>query len=85
MTDSRHRRPSRRAPIDPAKLKAARKAAGLSQTELADRLGVVHSAISQVETGKHSFSPETYAKLVTVLGEAGVWRDLLTDQTPETP
>jgi transcriptional regulator with XRE-family HTH domain len=81
MTTPSHRRPRRRAPVDPAKLKAAREAAGFSQSELARRVGVSHAAINMVEQGKSGMRPEVFQKVVTELGCQ--WVDLLADQDPK--
>ena len=81
MTTPSHRRPRRRAPVDPAKLKAAREAAGLSQSELARRVGISHAAINMVERGKSGMKPDTFQEVVKVLGCE--WVDLLADQDPK--
>ena len=76
-----HRRPGRRAPVDPAKLKAARLAAGMSQSALARQVGVSHAAINMVEAGKSGMKPEVFQKVVAALGCQ--WVDLLADQDPK--
>jgi transcriptional regulator with XRE-family HTH domain len=49
-------------------VRAQRIAAGLSQTELARRIGVSPSALSQVERGRHGLSGETLTRLWAILG-----------------
>jgi transcriptional regulator with XRE-family HTH domain len=51
-----------------AQVRAERIAAGLSQTELARRIGVTPSALSQVERGRHGLSGETLTRLWATLG-----------------
>ena len=50
----------------------ARKAAGWTQTELADRAGVRQETISRIETCKHSPGLRTMAKIDRALKRAGV-------------
>ena len=59
--------PSTRAQIG-QQVRAQRIAAGLSQAELARRIGVSPSALSQVERGRHGLSGETLTRLWTALG-----------------
>ena len=40
---------------------------GLSQRELAERMGTSHSAISRIESGQHQTSVETLKRLATAL------------------
>lgn len=40
---------------------------GLTQTQLAEKVGTSHSAISRIESGQHSASPETLRKLSAAL------------------
>lgn len=40
---------------------------GLSQRELADRMGTSHSAISRIESGQHSTSVRTLGRLADAL------------------
>jgi transcriptional regulator with XRE-family HTH domain len=49
-------------------IRAERIAAGLSQAELARRIGVSPSALSQVERGRHGLSGETLTRLWATLG-----------------
>jgi transcriptional regulator with XRE-family HTH domain len=49
-------------------VRAERIAAGLSQTELARRIGVTPSALSQVERSRHGLSGETLTRLWATLG-----------------
>ena len=49
-------------------VRAERIAAGLSQAELARRIGVSPSALSQVERGRHGLSGETLTRLWATLG-----------------
>jgi transcriptional regulator with XRE-family HTH domain len=49
-------------------VRAERLAAGLSQVELARRIGVTPSALSQVERGRHGLSGETLTRLWATLG-----------------
>jgi transcriptional regulator with XRE-family HTH domain len=59
--------PGTRAQIG-QQVRAQRIAAGLSQAELARRIGVSPSALSQVERGRHGLSGETLTRLWTALG-----------------
>jgi ribosome-binding protein aMBF1 (putative translation factor) len=45
-----------------------RAALGLSQQELAERVGTSHSAISRIESGRHKTSVETLQRLAEALG-----------------
>jgi transcriptional regulator with XRE-family HTH domain len=51
-------------------VRAQRIAAGVSQAELARRIGVSPSALSQVERGRHGLSGETLTRLWATLGVA---------------
>lgn len=51
-----------------ANLKAQRKAKGISQAELARRLGITPSALSQAESGHRGLSEETLRSAYAVLG-----------------
>jgi transcriptional regulator with XRE-family HTH domain len=59
--------PGARAQIG-QQVRAQRIAAGLSQAELARRIGVSPSALSQVERGRHGLSGETLTRLWAALG-----------------
>jgi transcriptional regulator with XRE-family HTH domain len=59
--------PGARAQIG-RQVRAERIAVGLSQAELARRIGVSPSALSQVERGRHGLSGETLTRLWAVLG-----------------
>ena len=50
------------------KIRAARKKAGLTQTELAERLGVGYSAVGQWELGLRNPKFETLKKISAALG-----------------
>lgn len=50
------------------KIKKARKAAGLTQKQLADSLGVSESFVSQYESGKREPKYQTLVKLAAALG-----------------
>jgi ribosome-binding protein aMBF1 (putative translation factor) len=41
---------------------------GLTQRELAERMGTSHSAISRIESGRHKTSTETLRRLAAALG-----------------
>ncbi len=49
---------------------AARKAAGLSQQEMGDRLGITKGGYGHYERGMHPFSAELLAKLSNILGQS---------------
>jgi ribosome-binding protein aMBF1 (putative translation factor) len=44
-----------------------RMALGITQKELAKRMGTSHSAISRIESGRHMTKPETLARLAEAL------------------
>ena len=48
---------------------ARRTALGLTQRELADRMGTSHSAISRIESGQYPATPDTLRRLAHALGE----------------
>jgi len=54
-----------RTPVDPQRLRRRRVTAGLSQSALADAIGVSKQLVSAVSLGKANFSPE---KLAEILG-----------------
>jgi len=45
-----------------------RAALGLTQQELAERMGTSHSAISRIESGRHKTSVETLQRVAEALG-----------------
>jgi transcriptional regulator with XRE-family HTH domain len=45
-----------------------RAALGLTQQELAERMGTSHSAISRIESGRHKTSVETLQRVAKALG-----------------
>jgi ribosome-binding protein aMBF1 (putative translation factor) len=49
-----------------------RAALGLTQAELAARMGTTASAISRVESGQHATSPQTLKKLANAFGARAV-------------
>ena len=50
------------------KLKAARRAAGLSQAQLAEAVGCLQKDISRYESGKHEPRALTLKKMAEILG-----------------
>jgi transcriptional regulator with XRE-family HTH domain len=58
-------------------LRVARKIAGLTQHELADRVGVDHSYISLIESGKRDIRDVGYATVVRIARALGVEPDEL--------
>ena len=57
-----------RTPVDPQRLRRRRVTAGLSQSALADAIGVSKQLVSAVSLGKANFSPEKLAEVAKVLG-----------------
>ncbi|MFF9238451.1 helix-turn-helix domain-containing protein [Streptomyces sp. NPDC014776] len=57
-----------RTPVDPIRLNRRRVEKGLSQTDLAQAMGVSKSLVSAVSRGKANFSPQALAKAADVLG-----------------
>ncbi|MFF9097628.1 helix-turn-helix transcriptional regulator [Streptomyces sp. NPDC014802] len=57
-----------RTPVDPIRLNRRRLEKGLSQTALAEAIGVSKQLVSAVCLGKANFSPEKLAKAAEVLG-----------------
>jgi transcriptional regulator with XRE-family HTH domain len=55
-------------------LKARRMARGMSQAELARRMGITPSALSQAERGQRGLSEETFAAASAVLGTDAAWQ-----------
>ena len=61
----------RSIPLDEAQRKLLlqrRKELGMSQQQLADKLGCLQLSISNIESGKHSPKPEMLEKLCKALG-----------------
>jgi transcriptional regulator with XRE-family HTH domain len=57
----------------PARLKSARKSAGMTQRELADATGLSQSYLAQIEQGDKMPSLETLQKIATSLGRDVAW------------
>ena len=68
--------------MNPARLKTARKHHGLTQSELAEQVGVTQSLIGQYERGEKRPGLDTLQKLTAVLQVTLPW--LLGDQVAET-
>ena len=65
------------------RIKAARKAAGITQAELADRLGISYVGVSQWENDLRNPKIETLQRIATAL-EIPVWQLIpATDQEPD--
>jgi transcriptional regulator with XRE-family HTH domain len=64
--------PARRDQIA-SRLRSARKAAGLSQAQVAERLGVHRPTISEVEAGRRRVSAEELARLAEMYGAPVAW------------
>ena len=58
------------------RIRQARISAGLTQTELAGRLGVTQSTVNRWEGGRHDPSRETATRLATTLGVGVEWIEL---------
>ena len=61
----------------------ARKAAGMSQAELAGRIGVSDTYISAIETGRKAAPPHAHVKAIAVclgVDEEALWRVALADR-----
>ncbi|WP_410650036.1 helix-turn-helix domain-containing protein [Amycolatopsis sp. cmx-4-54] len=58
-------------------LRAARKAARLAATEVADKLAWSQSTISRIETGLRAASAEEVSALLAVYQVTGEWREAL--------
>ena len=54
-----------------SQLKAARKAAGLTQKQVAEKLGIDHTTYSGYETGKHQPDVRGIKRIASVLGTTG--------------
>ena len=67
------------------RIKEARKAAGLTQKELASKLGVKHSAVSKYEQGRVvNLKRETIANIAAVLNVKPSWLMCMDDSTKKT-
>lgn len=55
-----------------ARIVIMRRALGLTQAELATRMGTTASAISRIESGQHATSPQTVRKLADAFGARAV-------------
>jgi transcriptional regulator with XRE-family HTH domain len=64
-----------------ARIRKARDAQGLSQEQLAERLGVTKGLVSQYETGLTSVPSKRFSQLAEVLGVSSDW--LLTGGEPD--
>ncbi len=54
--------------VNSERLRLAREAAGLNQSELAEKIGVTRNVISMVEKGKQSLATRHVVKACRVLG-----------------
>ena len=61
-------RPGRRAPLDPAKLKALREQRLWTPGELGERANVSRTMIDAIEKGRSGASPKTVRALAKALG-----------------
>ncbi len=71
--------PTHRAPTHPGEmlLEEFLKPLGLSQTELAERLGVSYPRVNELVHGKRDMTPDTALRLERLLGvEAQFWLNL---------
>lgn len=67
------------------RIKEARKAAGLTQKELASKLGVKHSAVSKYEQGRVvNLKRETIANIAAVLNVKPSWLMCMDDSPKKT-
>ena len=55
------------------RLKAARKARGYTQTELAEKLGITQKSYQRMETGAHDLKMSTIYQLCTTLNISSDW------------
>lgn len=66
------------------RIKAARKKAGLTQSELAARIGITPQVISQYERGvKKNPKPATLKKIADAIGNGVQWYELYSDSPNE--
>jgi transcriptional regulator with XRE-family HTH domain len=66
--------------LDGSRVKAARKARGLTQTVLADAIEISQSNISFIEASRHNSAIETVEKLCEVLGVSEEWLSGLSNE-----
>ena len=69
----------------PQLLKSLRKSRGLTQTELARRLGVGQSRVADIERDPGSISVEQLMQLLSILGAGLVIQDPATGSMPPPP
>lgn len=68
VRDMSHSSPAAQARPSRKKITKAREAAGLSKAELARRIGVSRSLITEIENGTRNATEETLAKIASELG-----------------
>lgn len=71
--------PTHRPPTHPGEmlLEAFLKPLGMTQTELAERMGVSYARVNQLIHGKRGVTPDTALRLERLFGiEAGFWLNL---------
>jgi transcriptional regulator with XRE-family HTH domain len=66
--------------INPAALREIRQLVGVSQAELARRVGINRATLANIELGKHGVSPPVMRKLANALGSS---IDAITIPMPE--
>ena len=65
-----------------ARLRAAREQAGLSQGQVAGRLGLQRPSVSEIEAGRRKVSAEEINRLAAIYNVSVSW---LTKEEPEVP